>query len=495
MQSISAPAIEEGIDLAKDDSKSKDKVDETAQEPKVRNRWIVVIGAIMIQLALGAIYAWSAFTTPLQGTPASGTTPATVSEYGYNFTLTQGIFSAGLATFAAFTIIGGILMRKYGPMKIAILGGIILGLGYILGGLVGKEYTLKLATIGIMAGAGIGLAYVVPIATGVKWFPDKKGLVSGLGVAGFGLGSFMWILMASPPSVLHINGLITKQTVGQYSYTVANVDQCFMIYGAIFLIMVLIGSLFMKNPPAGWKPAGWNPPVPAPTAAKSVGSELKPKEMVKTAQYWLLVFMFLFGALAGLMVIGSIQNFAKNPTDGFQAHGFSKIEAADFAVIGAAVSLPIFNGIGRIVWGTVSDKIGRKRTFTAMFALQGVMMAALFYTSLNQYAFYVVTALIGFNFGGNFALFPAATADSFGNQSVGTNYGYVFALAYGSGGIAGPYIAAAVKDAGMSYYNAFIPAAVLCFVAAAIAFAYKTGAEKKKEKNEGAPEEKKEEKQ
>ena len=472
--------------MAEDDSKGEDKIEEPKEGPKVMNRWIIVVGAIMIQLALGAIYAWSAFTTPLQGTPKK--LPCD-SEYCYNFTQTQAIFSAGLATFAVFTIIGGILMRKYGPMKIAMLGGIILGIGYIAGGLVGKEFVFKLVTIGIMAGAGIGLAYVVPIATGVKWFPDKKGLVSGLGVAGFGLGSFLWILLASPPSVLNISGLIKKQT-GQIIYTVANVDQCFMIYGIIFLAMVLIGSLFMKNPPAGWKPEGWNPPAPAPTAAKSVGSELKPKEMVKTAQYWILVFMFLFGALAGLMVIGSIQNFAKSPTDGFQGHGFTLAEATDFAIVGAAVSLPIFNGIGRIVWGTVSDKIGRKKTFTAMFAFQGVMMAALFYTSLNQYSFYVVTALIGFNFGGNFALFPAATADSFGNQSVGTNYGYVFALAYGSGGIAGPYIAAAVKDAGMSYSYAFIPAAVLCFVAAVLAFAYKTGAEKQKEEKKKEEEKK-----
>ncbi len=198
-------------------------------ETKITSRWIIVIGAILIQLALGAIYAWSAFTTPLQGT---ATAP---SEFAFSKTETQAIFSAGLATFAFFTIIGGRLSLKYGPRKIALLGGILLGLGYILGGIVGANFALKLFFIGILGGAGIGLGYVVPIAVGVKWFPDKKGLVSGLAVAGFGFGAFIWILIANPPSILGFKGLITQ-------YTVANVDNAFLIYGILFFILVTIIS-------------------------------------------------------------------------------------------------------------------------------------------------------------------------------------------------------------------------------------------------------------
>jgi len=172
------------------------------------------------------------------------------------------------------------------------------------------------------------------------------------------------------------------------------------------------------------------------------------------------------------MVIGNVQNFAKNTTDGFEGHGFTAIQAADFAVLGAAICLPIFNGAGRIVWGQVSDKIGRKNALMSMFLFQGIMMAAFFYTTSNEYLFYIVAALIGFNFGGNFALFPAATADTFGSDTVGINYGYVF-TAYGIGGIAGPYLAGWVQDAGMSFTYAFIPAALMCFVAAGIALLYK----------------------
>lgn len=432
-------------------------------DAKVMNRWIIVIGAIMIQVALGAIYAWSAFTTPLQS-----------DAYGFNKTMTQVIFSTGLATFAVFTIIGGRLQKKYGPMKIALLGGTLLGIGYLIAGFVGANFILKLIGIGLIGGAGIGLAYVVPIGVGIKWFPDKKGLVSGLAVAGFGFGAFLWILMARPPSVLGFNGLIN--TTGGV-YTIANVDGALQIYGILFLVLVVIGSLVMKNPPQGWKPKGWNPPEEKDVKGnKKKSVSLLPKEMLRTRQYYLLWMMFLIGALAGLMVIGNIQNFA-NSAEGFAGHGFSAEEAIDFAVIGAAVCLPIFNGLGRIIWGKISDNVGRKKAFIVMCIFQGIMLASFFFTTVNPIMFYVAAALIGFNFGGNFALFPAATADSFGAENVGLNYGYVF-TAYGIGGIVGPILAGMVQDAGMSFMYAFIPAAIMCFIAAGFATIYKPQVEK-----------------
>jgi len=429
---------------------------ETSTDKKVMNRWIVVFGAIMIQVALGAIYAWSAFTTPLQS-----------SAFGFNKTMTQAIFSTGLATFGIFTIIGGRLQKKYGPMKIALLGGILLGIGYLIGGFVGDNFALKLLGIGLIGGAGIGLAYVVPIGVGIKWFPDKKGLVSGLAVAGFGFGAFLWILMANPPSILGIKGLIDTS-----AYTIANVDMAFRIYGILFLVLVVIGSFVMKNPPEGWKPKGWNPPVEKDESGKTKKEiALQPKQMLKTKQFYMLWFMFLIGALAGLMVIGNIQNFAKNPLEGFQGYGFTAAEAVDFAVIGAAVCLPIFNGLGRIVWGKISDNISRRKALVLMFIFQGIMMAAFFYSTGNPIFFYIAAALIGFNFGGNFALFPAATADSFGSETVGLNYGFVF-TSYGLGGIVGPILAGAVQDAGFSFTYAFYPAAIMCFVAAVIGYIY-----------------------
>lgn len=427
------------------------------------NRWIVVIGGILIQLALGAIYAWSAFTTPLQGTTA------TPSEFAFSKTETQAIFSTGLLFFAIFTIIGGRLQLKYGPKKVAVLGGTLLGLGYILASFAGASFIGKLICIGMIAGTGIGLAYVVPIATGVKWFPDKKGLVSGLAVAGFGFGAFIWILIANPPSLLGFQGLITQ-------YTVENINNAFLVYGIAFLLLVLLGALVMKNPPAGWKPAGWNPQSCDPSDKKT-SINCKPREMCKKKEFYLLWMMFFIGALAGLMVIGNVQNFAKSPSDGFTAYGFSATEAADFAVLGAAICLPIFNGAGRIVWGQVSDRIGRRKALLSMFLFQGIMMIVFFYTTATPYSFYIVAALIGFNFGGNFALFPAACADSFGAENLGLNYGFIF-TSYGIGGIVGPLLAGAVQDAQLSFLYAFIPAAIMCFIAAVLAILYKESARK-----------------
>ncbi|MDG6218721.1 MAG: OFA family MFS transporter [Candidatus Thermoplasmatota archaeon] len=421
------------------------------------NRWIVVIGAIAIQIALGAIYAWSAFTTPLQS-----------EAFGFSKTMTQAIFSTGLATFGICTIIGGRLQKKYGPMKISLLGGFLLGIGYLIGGLVGNNFPLKLIGIGLIGGAGIGLAYVVPIGVGIKWFPDKKGLVSGLAVAGFGFGAFLWILMANPPSILGISGLIDTTT-----YTIANVDNAFRIYGIAFLILVILGSFVMKNPPEGWKPKGWNPPVEKDASGNTKKEiALVPKEMLRKKQFYMLWLMFFIGALAGLMVIGNIQNFAINEVDGFaNPNSLFFAEATDIAVIGAAVCLPIFNGGGRIAWGKISDTIGRKKSLILMFIFQGIMMGIFFYTTSNPLFFYIVASLIGFNFGGNFALFPAATADTFGSETVGLNYGYVF-TSYGLGGIVGPILAGAVQDLEMSFIYAFYPAAIMCFIAAVIALLY-----------------------
>ncbi len=428
-------------------------------DAKVMNRWLIVIGAIMIQVALGAIYAWSAFTGALQS-----------ETFAFSKTETQAIFSAGLATFAVFTIIGGRLAKRYSPRNIALLGGVFLGLGYILASFVGASFPLKLLFLGVMGGAGIGLGYVVPIAVGVKWFPDKKGLVSGLAVAGFGFGAFIWILIANPPAVLGFNGLISG------NFAIANVDMAFRIYGIAFLALVVLGSLVMVNPPQGWLPKGYKPPEEDKSGKKKFKIDLKPKEMLHTRQFYLLWMMFFIGALAGLMVIGNIQNFATSGTDGFAA-SMPDAQAKDIAVIGAALCLPIFNGLGRIIWGKVSDNLGRKKSIIAMCIFQGIMMLAFFYTTVNPMFFYVAAALIGFNFGANFALFPAATADSFGSENVGLNYGFVF-TSYGVGGIVGPILAGMVKDAGMSYMYAFIPAAILCFVAAGIALIYKPHVEK-----------------
>ncbi|MBN1575187.1 MAG: OFA family MFS transporter [Chitinispirillaceae bacterium] len=425
-------------------------------EQKVMNRWLVVVGAILIQLCLGAIYAWSAFTGKL--TAADG-------AFHFTKTQTQVIFSVGLATFAVvMALIAGKWQAKVGPRKVATTGGVVLGVGYLLAGVAGTNFWGILFGVGILGGAGIGLGYVCPIAACVKWFPDKKGLITGLAVAGFGFGALIWIKLTSGFVFGPLN--LTPGWKGLYGAG-WGVNQVFMLYGILFAVLVLLGASVLKNPPEGWKPAGWTPPTGA-AAATSGQANFTTGQMVKTIQYWSLFLIFMIGATAGLMVIGVIGLFGK---DALTANG---VEAAKATIItGTAMGFfyALMNGLGRIIWGLLSDKLGRKNSIVLMSFLQGIMMILFFFIGGKEWGLYISAAVIGFNFGGNFALFPAATADYFGNKNVGTNYPWVF-MAYGVGGLIGPILGGAMGDA-KAWSMAFIPAGIACCVAAIIGIALK----------------------
>ncbi|MCK5269555.1 MAG: MFS transporter, partial [Sedimentisphaerales bacterium] len=195
-------------------------------QQKVPNRWKVVVGALLIQLCLGAIYAWGAFTGALQD-------PEGI--FKFSATQTSWIFSAGLASFALTMIMAGRWQDKYGPRIIALIGGIVLGAGYIIASQTGPDFTLMLVFIGIVGGAGIGLGYVCPIAACMKWFPDMKGFITGLAVAGFGAGAFIFIKLAGG-----WGNFLAEQ----------GVNGTFLIFGIIFLVCVVAGALLLSNPPA-----------------------------------------------------------------------------------------------------------------------------------------------------------------------------------------------------------------------------------------------------
>jgi OFA family oxalate/formate antiporter-like MFS transporter len=415
---------------------------------KVMNRWIVVVGAILIQLCLGAIYAWKAFTGKL------------VAEYGFTKLQTQIPFFVGLLTFAVvMAFIAGRWQKKVGPRIVALTGGIVLGLGYVLAGLSNGSFWGILIGVGVLGGAGIGLGYVCPIAALVKWFPDKKGLITGLAVAGFGFGALIWIKLTSGFVFGPVN--LTPGWAGLYGaeWTVNNV---FVLYGVLFAIIVAIGSFVMVNPPDGWSPKGWTPE--ANKAASSGGVNFTEGQMVRTPQFWILFLTFTAGAMAGLMVIGVIGLFGK---DALTANGIA-LEKADI-IAGTAMGLffAFLNGFGRIAWGAISEKTGRRNAIVLMSASQGIMMILFYFIGGQEWGLYLGAAVIGFNFGGNFALFPAATADLFGNKNVGTNYPWVF-MAYGVGGTIGPILGGAMGDA-KAWMWAFIPAGIACLVVSAIA--------------------------
>lgn len=396
-------------------------------------------------------------------------------DFGFTKTQTQLIFATGLFFFALFTIFGGRLSKKFGPRNIAIAGGAVLGAGYILASFMGSSFIGLLFSIGILGGVGIGLGYVVPIAVGVKWFPDKKGLISGLAVAGFGFGALLWIKLATGFKFGPVD--LTPGWGGLLSIDSIGVSEVFLIYGIAFAATVIAGGLLMKNPPEGWKPKGWEPPVPKEGDDNDEATghvEFTSKEMIRTPQYWMLFFMFMIGAGAGLMVIGVIGLFGK---DALVENGYTRAEAVTIAGTAMALFYSLANGIGRIAWGAISDKIGRKWAFVTMFSIQGIMMLAFFFIGGNEYLLYLGAALVGFNFGGNFALFPSATADFFGNKSVGLNYGFVF-FSYGIGGILGPMLGGIMGDMNLWIW-AFIPAGIGLLISAVLAFLLKSP--KKKE--------------
>ncbi|HDS44573.1 MAG TPA: MFS transporter [Methanomicrobia archaeon] len=411
----------------------------------VGNRWFILVGALMLQLCLGAVYAWSVFAAELE-------TDSALGGFGWSVTETQIVFSAALATFALVMVVAGRWQDKLGPRKVALVGAVVLGLGYILSSFNPGNFLWLVLTLGIIAGAGIGIGYVCPIAAIGKWFPDKLGLATGIAVAGFGAGAFFISVLSG--TGIDMPGLKIDLIQLLYNYGLAGT---LLIWGVVFVAFGGFGALLLKNPPAGWKPAGWEPTVKA--RSTQVPGDWERADMLKTPQFWMLLVMFIFAASAGLMTIGILKLYGID--SGLPA-----------AAAGTAVGiLALFNGAGRIFWGWTSDKIGRTIAMGIMFFLQASMMFALIVLRLGstEAGLTLAAAWIGLMFGGNFALFPAATREFFGIRNYGGNYAMVF-LGYGLAGILGPIVAGQAKDVLGSFDIAFIVCGVLCILAAGLAF-------------------------
>ena len=404
-------------------------------EARVMNRWLVVLGAVLIQLCLGVIYAWSVFT------------PALIKG-GWSKLETQIVFAVGLAVFAIVMVWAGRKLPVWGPRRLAWLGGTVLGLGYALAGAFGGTHFWSVTLfIGVIGGAGIGIGYVVPIAVGMRWFPDKRGLITGLAVAGFGFGAMLWVKLA-----------------GNWGQLIAHLglSATFTIYGVAFAALVLVGGIWMVYPPEGWLPKGYTPLDQSDKGRVGSGQrDFTAGQMLETPQFYLIFLTFVISAGAGLMSIGLMKLY---PIEAMTKAGIDQATASGIAGTAMAVFFSIANGLGRIAWGVVSDRIGRKRSILIMATTQGFFVMAFTFMAGNEYLLYVGATLIGFNFGGNFALFPTITADTFGTQRVGQNYPFVF-LAYGVGGIAGPIMGGVLGDMG-NFPLAFTVCGMACIVGA-----------------------------
>ncbi|MDO8629179.1 MAG: OFA family MFS transporter, partial [Phycisphaerales bacterium] len=341
----------------------------------------------------------------------------------------------------------------HGIVTVAVVIGVGLGTHYVSNTSTDRLFLLW-GTIGLLAGVGIGYAYVCPIAALVKWFPAHKGLVSGIAVAGFGLGAYIF----SQKSVFGAVGFIERFGVPTF----------FTVHGLISAIVVTAGALLLRNPPT----------MSAATAAAAAktppGVDVTWQEVLRTGRFYVVWLMFFSGAMAGLMVIGSLKPFAGSQlVSAAESAGTAVTDSlrAELLLKGATAVgvLAVFNAAGRVVWGLLSDVLGRMAAMMLMFVLQAATLLSLI-TFRTELTLAVGAACVGFNFGGNFALFPSLTADLFGSKNFGANYGWVF-TSYGVAGVIGVWVGNTAQQMTGSYFAAFAIAATLCLVSALLAFA------------------------
>jgi OFA family oxalate/formate antiporter-like MFS transporter len=387
-----------------------------------QNRWVIAAAGVVMQIALGAVYAWSVFRIPL--TKAFGWT---ISEVTLTFTI--AIFVLGLAAFG-----GGLWMRRAGPRTVALTAGVLYGLGVFLASFAGGRLWWLYCSYGVIAGVGLGLGYIVPVATLVKWFPDKRGLITGLAVAGFGAGA----LITAP---------IATRLIAE-----VGVLQTFAILGAAYFVAVTGGALFMRNPPDGYRPDGWTPG--ANQRQLATGGHTLPQALGRWQWYGLWTLLFL-NTTAGIAVISQAAPMFQEITS---------ISAARAASIVGIIS--IANGAGRLLWAWLSDLVGRRAVFLAMFLLQAIIFW-LMPSAHGLSLFAALTVGVLLCYGGGFGTMPAFAADYFGAEHVGSIYGLML-TAWGVAGVLGPTLMAALRERSGGYDQGLRLIAGLMLVSAII---------------------------
>ena len=418
------------------------------QRKSCPNRWLIAIMGTVLQLALGTVYAWSFFQQPVMSLGQW-----TNAQAAWAFSL--AILFLGLA--AAW---GGINLPKYGPRKLAMAGGFLFSLSYLIAAyaLSLKSLTLLYLGYGVIGGIGLGLGYVTPVATAAKWFPDKKGLITGMVVMGFGFGALMMAKVLAPVMLAMTGG----DLVLVFSYI-----------GAIMLVITTAASYFLVNPPAGFVPAGYQAPVEAKTGEVSQ-SDITAKQCIGSRNFLMMWIVFFLNITAGIMFIGFqsplLQDLLKktmDPSTLSDPQVTASLAAAGATLI--AVS-SIFNGLGRFFWGGLSDRIGRIQTFRLILGTQFLALIILLFVS-SPMLFGILVCYILLCYGGGFGSMPSYILDVFGPRLMPVVYGAIL-TAWGCGGVVGPQIVALLKDnfARQAAQYTFGAAAGLLFVGLTVTF-------------------------
>lgn len=395
----------------------------------LRKGWVVTAAGLGLNLALGILYAWSMFSKQL-------TEPVEAGGFGWLQTQATLPYTIAIACFALIMIPAGRLQDRLGPRVIATVGAVLCGLGMIVASLGTPDTAWPLwVGFGLMAGTGIGLGYAAATPAAVKWFgPEKKGLITGIVVAGFGLAP----VYIAP---------LSKALLGSMG-----VSGAFRTLGLLFLVVAGISAQFLVNPKPGEAQTGGGGGTAKKKAATAV-ADATWREVIKAPWFWSLFVQFACAATAGLMIIGHVAKIVS-----FQSGGTIK---AGFLFVAL---MAVFNAGGRVVAGLVSDVIGRVASMVSVFLLQAVVM--FFFDQFSTTTgFLFGAALVGFNYGSCLSLFPASAADRWGTKNLGLNYGILF-TAWGVGGVFGPYLAGRIADATGNYALAYQVAGGLLLFAA-----------------------------
>ena len=376
--------------------------------PVAISRVKYAVAPILMQVVLGMLYSWSVFRGPL------------AKAYGWSNVQTNAPFSYSILALVAGTILGGLWQDRSGPRLVASLGGALIGLGWLMSAILGGTPGALILTYGCVVGLGTGFGYVAPIATLVKWFPDKRGMMVGLAVMGIGVSPLVF-------------GVFIERLIGADAGRFAStIPSTFIVIGIVSALGVVGAAQFCKAPPAGWTPEGW---TPGP-ASVSTRQQVPPGGMLGTWQFYALWLIYFLGASVGLVAISQVAPLAAT---------MPKTAAALTAGMTVGI-VAVFNGVGRLIWGSISDRLGRVRTMCIMGLCAAFACAFLVRGAGGISQLLVGLCLAVFAFGGYLALMPAVTADYYGPKNVGANYGLVF-TAFGISGFFVPRYFAEIVDA------------------------------------------------
>jgi MFS family permease len=390
------------------------------------SRWLIPPCALATHLCIGQAYAISVFNLPLTrqlGITASSPEDWKLSEVGLLFQIAIAFLGASAAVFGKW-------VQAQGPRKAGVVAALCWGCGFLLGALGVQTHQLWLACLGygVLGGCGLGIGYITPVSTLIAWFPDRRGMATGMAIMGFGGGA----MIASPLSVLLMKQFASPESTG--------VAQTWVVLGLGYLVFMLCGALGYRLPAPGWKPTGWVPtPQTKETKSMITSRDVTPAKAIRTPQFWLLWIVLCFNVTAGIGVLGQASAMIQEMFKG----SITPAAAAGFVGL-----LSLFNMGGRFLWASLSDRIGRKNTYMCFFVLGPVLYSALpLAGGGGSIALFVATACVIMTmYGGGFATIPAYLADVFGTKYVSAIHGRLL-TAWSVAGILGPALVNLYREA------------------------------------------------